>query len=222
MRLYSYIKNNLGLTKSEVFKYQEDLRITVNGKVTNLSHIIKENEIVYVDNIELKPMEYEYYLYNKPIGYICTNDLNNDKSLFNHLSFNKKLHTIGRLDKNSHGLIIITNDGSLTNYILSKENSIEKEYIVKVYNPINSVFLDKLSSIQTIKNKPIIKPIIKVIDDYTVSITIFEGIYHEVRELIKLSGNKVIDLLRVRIGNIKLDDLEVDGLRKIENIKNLI
>ncbi len=222
MRLYSYIKNNAQLTKKEVFDYQSNGRIKVNGIITNLSHIIKANEIVTLDDIELKELEYNYYIYNKPIGYICTNDLNNPKSLFNHLIFNKKIHTVGRLDKDTHGLIILTNDGKFTNYILNKNNLIEKEYIVVLKYDVNDEFIKKISSITTINNKNIDKPIVKIINHNTISIIIHEGIYHEVRELVKLSNNKVIDLQRVRIGNIKLNDLEIDKFIEIKNIKELI
>lgn len=206
-RLANFVKNNLNLTKSELYRLNEQNLILVNGLPCSLQYHLKENDIVTVNGNVLNSLEKHYFLYNKPIGVICSNSKNNPNNIANILNFPFRVYTVGRLDKDSHGLIILTNDGSFCHDILENE-SIEKEYIVKLEKEIDELFLNKMQESIIIKGKSTIPAKVKVIDNYTINVNLKDGKYHQIRELVKRANNKVTDLYRIRIGNYNIGNLE--------------
>lgn len=222
MRLYSYLKDFGNYTKSQVNLLFSESRVTVNNEIKTPSYIVKDKDLVYVNGIVIKPVDKVYYIYNKPIGLLCTNDLTKTNSLIKHLNIDYKIHTVGRLDKDSHGLIILTNDGPFTNLVLSKETHIKKEYEVIVKDKVTNIFLDKMQESIMIKGSPTLQAKVKKLDDYKISVTLFEGKYHQVRLLVKNAGSSVVDLKRIRIGNIYLNDLKEDVLLEIKDLPNII
>ena len=223
MRLYSFLKNNLNITKSEVMKLNTEGRILVSGKVQNLSRNIREGEIVTVDGVEIKNQEFVYYLYNKPKGVICTNNKDVKGNIINELKIDKRIYAVGRLDKDTRGLIILTNDNKLTHFVLESK-MIEKEYIATVNEDLDSDMLKRMSETIEIDGKMTCQAKVKMIDKNTVSITILEGRYHQVRKLIMHAGCHLIDLQRIRIGNVSLDEEKIKegSYQEVKNLNDII
>ena len=223
MRIYSYVKNNLNITKSEVMALDKEGRILVNGMKMNLSRNIRPGEVVTVDGVVIKDMEFSYYLYNKPKGVICTNNRSVSGNIIDKLDIDKRVYTVGRLDKDTHGLIILTNDNRFTHYVLESKR-IEKEYIVEVKETIDDDIITRLAESIMINGKPTIPAVVKKIDSNHLSIILIDGRYHEVRELVKHARCHLVDLKRIRIGKILLDDYNLEEGKYIEvsGIKELI
>ena len=222
MRIYSYLKNNLNLTKSEVMRLDSEGRILVNGKKENLSRNIRSGEVVTCDGIEVKNIEFSYYVYNKPKGVICTNNKNIKDNIASKLDIDKKVYPVGRLDKDTRGLIFLTNDNKFTHYVLESKE-VDKEYLVTVEEEITDSILESLQDVITIGGKKTTRATVKKESSSIVSITLFEGRYHQVRELVKHSGAHLVDLKRIRIGKYILDnDLEEGKYKEVHNLKDLL
>ena len=223
MRLQTYIKNNGGYTKSEVMNLQNEGRILVNGVINNLSYNLKDNDVVTIDGEVITKVELSYYLYNKPIGVVCTNDKNVTNNIISTLNIGKRIYPVGRLDKDTHGLIILTKDNKLTHYVLENKE-IEKEYIVVISGIITTEFINKMKEPIMIHGKLTIPAKVRKISDHALSVTLVDGRYHEVRSLVKNGGERLVDLKRVRIGKISLDDYNLSPGDYIEvpELKNLL
>ena len=215
MRLFNYIKIYLGITKSELMKLYNDNKILVNNKIEKLTYKLNQNDIVTVENKIIEAFPFEYYLYNKPKG-ILSMISDKDESYINQINVDKKLMVAGRLDKDSEGLMILSNDPSFINKIMGDKSNIDKEYIVTLFNKIDDDFIKKMSGDIYIRNK-LLKPIkLEIIDDYNFKIILNEGMYHQIRKMVILSGNRVKKLVRIRIGNYKLDNIKPNELVKID------
>ena len=222
MRIYSYIKNNLDVTKKELRELFEEKRILVNNNIKNLSYVIKEGDIITLDGKIITEKNLCYYLYNKPIGIICTNDTNVLNNIKDHVNINQRVFAIGRLDKMSHGLMILTNDGLFNHAIINPTSHVEKEYIVKVKNKIDKSFISKMEDSYILSGKQTQNAKATLIDDYTFSIILKEGKYHQIRLMVKANNNQVVDLFRYRIGNITIDDLDGQEIKEVKNLKEII
>lgn len=223
MRIYSYIKNNLNLTKSEVMALDKEERILVNGKKENLSRNIRPGEIVTVDGVEVKNNDFRYYVYNKPKGVICTNNRNVKGNIIDALGLDLRIYSVGRLDKDTYGLLFLTNDNKFTHYILESKD-VEKEYIGVVKNKIDERFIRALEESIMINGKMTIPAVAKKIDDYTFSVILRDGRYHEVRKLVINGDNILLDLKRIRIGKYILDEERIQNgdIEEIKNLKEII
>lgn len=209
MRLQTFVKNNGGYTKKEVMSLYEKGLILVNGKVCNLSYNIKEDDVITINNEIIKDIGFVYYLYNKPKGVVCTNDRSVPHNILDEVKVDERVYAVGRLDKDTHGLIIITNDNKLTHYVL-ESNDVTKEYIVKVKNKISDDFLRKMEERITIHGKLTDGAKTKKIDDYSFYITLSSGRYHEIRTLVKNASGILLDLKRIRIGKVCLDSFKLE------------
>ena len=215
MRLFNYIKIYLGITKSELMKLYNDNKILVNNKIEKLTYKLNQNDIVTVENKIIEAFPFEYYLYNKPKG-ILSMISNKDESYINQINVDKKLMVAGRLDKESEGLMILSNDPSFIHKIMGDKSNIDKEYIVTLFNKIDDDFIKKMNSDIYIRNK-LLKPIkLEIIDDYNFKIILNEGMYHQIRKMVIESGNRVKKLVRIRIGNYKLDNIKPNELVKLD------
>lgn len=222
MRLMSYIKSYCGCTKSELIKLQEEGFILVNGEKKNLTYIIRDRDVVTVKDRIIEKVPNKYFIYNKPIGIVCTNDLNVKDNIISHLNLEYRVFCVGRLDKDSHGLLILTNDGSLSNRLINGKNHIEKEYLVKTKDKITDDFIANMQKSVILRGKTTKKCIVNKVDDFSFKIILTEGMYRQIRKMVKINGNFVIDLYRFRIGNISIGDLKEGEAREIflDNIDN--
>ena len=123
--------------------------------------------------------------------------------------------------QNESGLLILTNDGVFSNKLINGKNHIEKEYLVKVKDKITDDFIVNMSKSVVLRGKTTKECVVNKIDDYTFSIVLTEGMYRQIRRMVKINGNFVIDLYRFRIGNILINDLKEDEIRliNIDDIK---
>lgn len=199
-------------------KLIEEGRVKVNGSIATLGIQVSENDEIEIDGEEVANDDEKVLIaYNKPKGVICT-ESNVEKAekisdKIKEFGFGKRLFTIGRLDKDTTGLILITNDGDLAREITNTHKDYEKEYEVRVNKPITGEFIRKMEQGVILhdlnkKTKPCkIHRFGK--EEYRFSITITQGLNRQVRRMCRELGYHVVDLKRVRIMNYKLDNLKV-------------
>lgn len=180
--------------------------VLVNGIVINQLGVKINPE---VDKITVLPelveeiANFRYILLYKPIGYVCTKSHLDGKNIFSLLPDIRNLTYAGRLDKDSHGLIILSNDGKFVYLVAGSEFAKEKEYIVKVNKPITKNYLFWQSNgMIKLDGKLVKKALVKLIDDFTYSITLEEGINRQIRRMAENQGYNVVDLKRIRIGTV--------------------
>jgi len=189
----------------------EEGRVTINGKVPEMGTKVQPGDQVEVDGKPINKTEEEfvYIALNKPVGIVCTTDTKREPdNIVDFMKYPKRIFPIGRLDKPSEGLILLTNDGDIVNKILRARNNHEKEYIVTVDKPITKSFIQKMSSgvpiLETITRECLVEPI----DDRTFRIILTQGLNRQIRRMCEHFGYEVIRLKRIRIMNIQLDTPE--------------
>jgi 23S rRNA pseudouridine2605 synthase len=195
-----------------------DGRVKVNGKVELLpqTHVdIKKDQILVDDQPIGKVEDKVYYLLNKPLGYVCTNRKFPSTKIVLDLfeGDNHRLFTVGRLDKMTQGLLIVTNDGHFANKMIHPSHDIKKEYLAKTDVEITSEHLMAISSGTQVQGI-FVKPIgVSKVRKGTLKVTIAEGKKHEVRLLLEAAGLKIRELTRIRIGGLHLGTLPVGSWR---------
>ena len=183
-------------------------RVTVNGEIPEMGTKIATEDVVAVDGTILKNNNnsFVYLAFNKPLGIVCTTDNRVEKdNIIDYINYHKRIFPIGRLDKPSEGLILLTDDGDIVNKILRASNNHEKEYIVTVDKPISQTFIERMSSGVPILDRVTKKCEVKKIDSYTFRIILTQGLNRQIRRMCEYLNYDVQTLKRVRIMNIKLD-----------------
>lgn len=215
MRVYNLLKNSLGLTKSNLNSFLEENEITVNDRIVPPSTVLKDNDIVKVNGKELKPIPFYYYLYYKPRGILSTIS-NRKESYIHHIKLPYKVTPAGRLDKNSEGLMLLSNDGKFLNEFTGDDFIHEKEYYVKLKYPINEEFIEGMGKSYFMDGRWTKEGIVKKLDEYTISIILYEGLYHQIRRLVHMNKNSVLELKRIRVGSYTLDSMKPGDLIEIK------
>lgn len=220
MRINKYIAKTGFASRRKSEEYIKNGKVFVNGnKLEDLSYQVKETDEVKIDGKILKIQKNFYYKLNKPLGYISSNyDPHNEKDLNKLLDIDERFFCAGRLDKDSHGLMIITNDGKITNKIIHPSKKIDKIYIVKVDKKLTAyqekIFMDgvKLSQKEITSDTKI-----SLIDKekITYKVTIHQGYNRQIRRMFEYFKIKVLDLKRIKIGQICLDDLKDGDYKKL-------
>lgn len=194
--------------------------VYINDVKATLGSIVNKGDNVYIkNNSKLKEVEQKvtpvYLAFNKPLGITCTTCKKDKSNIIDFINYKERIFPIGRLDKNSHGLILLTNDGDIVNKILRSENNHEKEYIVKVNKPLTDDFINKLRSGVKILGQ-MTKPckVIKL-NDFSFKIILTQGLNRQIRRMCDTYSYKVLYLKRIRVLNIKLGDLKVGKYRKL-------
>lgn len=216
MRINKYLalKNIASRRESDLLITEK--KVFINGKIALLGDKVNEK-----DKVEIKGenKNYVYFAFNKSKGVLTHSgdDLNKDINAYlKKLNIKEKVYPLGRLDKDSYGLIILTNDGRITDKLLNPKFAHEKEYIVKTKYKLRSNFKEKMEqgvNIEGYKTKP---AKVKIIDENTFSIILTEGKKHQIRRMVVALFNEVEDLKRIRIMNIKLEKLKLNTLREIK------
>ena len=206
-------------------KLIEEGRFKVNGNVAKLGEQVEANDDIEIDGeIVAKDDEKILIAYNKPRGVVCTeSDIEKSEKISDKIKefgIGKRLFTIGRLDKDSTGLILITNDGDLAREITNTHKDYEKEYEVRVNKPITADFLRKMERGVVLteinkKTKPC-KTHRFGLEEYRFAITITQGLNRQVRRMCKELGYHVVDLKRIRIMNLKLGNLKTGEFKIIK------
>ncbi len=202
-------------SRREADKLIDERRVKVNGVTAELGvKVSDEDEITVNGKIITKEVEHIYLAFNKPVGIVCTTDTKVEKdNIIDYINYPERIFPIGRLDKPSEGLIFLTNDGDIVNKILRSRNNHEKEYIVTVHKKITSKFISDMSNGVPILDTITKKCKVKRIDDYTFNIVLTQGLNRQIRRMCDYLGYNVVTLKRVRIMNVKLDNLKIGEYR---------
>jgi len=185
-------------------------RVTINDIIPEMGTKVSSEDIVKVDGeiIGERQQDFVYLAFNKPVGIVCTTDTRVEKdNIIDYINYPKRIFPIGRLDKPSEGLILLTDDGDIVNKILRASNNHEKEYIVTVDIPISQTFIERMSGGIYIEDlgKRTKKCKVKKIDKFTFSIILTQGLNRQIRRMCEYLNYEVQTLKRVRIMNINLD-----------------
>lgn len=207
-RINKYLSEIGYCSRRAADKLIEEGRVKINGSLPELGTKIKLGDTVEVDGkiisaLKEKPI---YIAFNKPIGIVCTTDTAVEKNnIIDYINYPKRIFPIGRLDKASQGLILLTSDGDIVNKILRAKNNHEKEYIVTVNKPISEAFLSKMATGVPILDT-ITKPCrIEKISRFMFKIILTQGLNRQIRRMSEHLDYKVTTLKRIRIMNICLD-----------------
>tara|TARA_B110000444_G_scaffold114334_2_gene107788 strand:- start:3162 stop:3896 length:735 start_codon:yes stop_codon:yes gene_type:complete len=208
IRLNKYLSEIGHCSRRAADKLIEEERIKVNGtpvimgqKVTNQDRI--EIDGILVENLQERNV---YIAFNKPVGIVCTTDTRVEKdNIIDYINYPSRIFPIGRLDKPSEGLILLTNDGDIVNKILRARNNHEKEYIVTVNKPVTIEFIEKMANglpvLDTITRNCIVEQIHK--NQFRIILT--QGLNRQIRRMCEYLNYRVVKLKRIRIMNIELN-----------------
>ena len=205
-------------------KWIETGRVAINGKIAQKGNRVFEKDQVTLDGKPLKTKaELIYIALNKPPGITCTTDLKDKDNIIDFVNHPKRIFPIGRLDKASSGLILLTNDGDIVNKILRMENNHEKEYIVTTNRPVTQNFLQKMSTGVPVLEQTTKPCIVEKKSKFVFKIILTQGLNRQIRRMCAFFNYKVVTLKRVRIMNIFLGDLKVGHFRNLtkEELKTL-
>lgn len=220
LRLNKYISDTGYCSRRAADKLIETRKVTINGKVATLGSKVLDGDIVKVNgkNISAKK-DLVYIALNKPKGVICTTDRNIEGNLTDFMRYPEIIFPIGRLDKDSTGLLLLTNDGDIVNKILREEYGHDKEYIVTVDRPITNNFLSAMENGVKIYNpvndsfQVTNKCIVKKINENRFSIILNQGLNRQIRRMTEKLNYNVVALKRVRVINIKIGNLKPGAWR---------
>lgn len=208
MRINKLLSNKGICSRKDAARMIEEGRITVNGKQCIPGQWVEESDEILIDNEEIYDHEKVYLAFNKPRGITCTAEKTVHNNIIDYISYGAYIFPIGRLDKESQGLIILTNDGDLANDILNSDNYHEKEYIVTLTEKYDDEFIERMSSGVNINCGVTRKCIVKRVDDFTFKIILTQGLNRQIRKMCRALGYTVDKLKRIRILNIKIDNIE--------------
>jgi 23S rRNA pseudouridine2604 synthase len=216
MRVNKYISETGLCSRREADARIEAGRVTINDTVATLGTQVEQGDVVRVDGqIVGTPQKHVYLALNKPVGVICTTERGIKGNIVDFVGYRERIFPIGRLDKDSEGLILLTNNGDIVNEILRSENEHEKEYVVTVDRPITPLFVNGMSSGVRILGT-VTKPCkVTRVSQNTFRIVLTQGLNRQIRRMCSFFGYKVARLQRVRIINLTLDDLKPGQWREL-------
>ncbi len=209
IRINKYLSEIGHCSRRAADKLISEKRITINGKVPQMGSKVKTGDVVKVNGETVSPNPQRQHVYialNKPRGIVCTTDQKREKNnIIDFVKYPRRIFPIGRLDKGSEGLILLTSDGDIVNKILRARNNHEKEYLVSVNKPLTKRFLDQMAS-----GVPILDTVtrpcrVEAIDKQRFRIILTQGLNRQIRRMCEYLGYDVKRLKRTRIMNIKLD-----------------
>ena len=208
MRLNKYISATGVCSRREADKWIEAGRVTCNGRPAMLGTQVAEGEEVRIDGELIGAKKKQVYIaLNKPVGIICTTEPDIEDNIIDHIGYPERIFPVGRLDRDSEGLILLTNDGDIVNEILRAENNHEKEYLVTVERPITDLALSMMAAGVKIMGELTRPSKVTRVNAQSFRITLTQGLNRQIRRMCSALGYRVQQLRRVRIMNIHLGDL---------------
>ena len=207
-------------SRSEVKALIRKGKVSVNGTVVrDVSFAVTDSDEVRVNGIVTDTSEFVYLMLNKPCGFVSTTDADEENVLSFVPSelFRKGMFPVGRLDKDTSGLIFLTNDGAFSHMLTSPSRHVEKEYIATLERPLDEICFEFFAEGMTLKDGFTTRPAkLERLGEKKARVVISEGKYHQVRRMFACCGNRVETLKRVRIGGVELDPtLEEGEVRKL-------
>ncbi|MDO4727776.1 MAG: 23S rRNA pseudouridine(2604) synthase RluF [Bacteroidota bacterium] len=206
-RINKFISDTGFCSRREADKLVQQERVTINGTLALMGSKVLTNDNVCIDgkSIVQKKTQNVYLAFHKPVGIECTTNQSVKGNIIDYIKYPTRIFPIGRLDKDSEGLILMTDDGDIVNKILRARNNHEKEYIVKVNKPITERFIKRMSQGVPILNTITKKCKVEQISKYVFKIILTQGLNRQIRRMCEHFGYEVTSLKRIRIMNIKLD-----------------
>ena len=224
-RLNKFISEKGYCSRREADKLIEDGRVTINGIVPQMGTKVKPSDKVCIDGVSINETEEKlvYLAFNKPEGIECTTNIDVPDNIIDYIDYPTRIFPVGRLDKYSSGLILLTNDGEIVNKILRARNNHDKEYLVKVDRPISKEFIKLMGNGVPILETVTRKCRVEKITSFTFKIILTQGLNRQIRRMCSFLDYEVVELKRTRILNISLDlplgqyrDLEEEELSELQ------
>ncbi|GGI39333.1 pseudouridine synthase [Mammaliicoccus stepanovicii] len=216
MRINKYLSEAGVCSRRGADKWISANRVMINDELATLGSKVEEDDIVKVDG-EVITIDkgYVYIALNKPRGITSTTEKHIKGNVVDYVNHQDRIFHIGRLDKDSEGLLLLTSDGDIVNEILRAENNHEKEYIVSVDKPITKSFLKEMSSGVEILDQITLPAQLEQLNDKTFKIILTQGLNRQIRRMCETLGYEVRKLKRIRIMNIKLDGIKYGEWRDL-------
>lgn len=214
MRINKYLALNKYSTRKGGDELVRNRKVFINGRVAVLGDKVGKGDKVDVKS-DARKKDYVYFAYNKPMGVITHSPQTGEKDIRQSVPL-KNVFPVGRLDKSSHGLIILTDDGRVTDRLLNPKYTHDKEYVVKTTNKISPSFKNKMESGVNIGDYKTKKCKVVSLSSHVFKIILTEGKKHQIRRMCSALKNDVMDLKRIRIMNVHLGNLSIGAYRKIE------
>lgn len=220
MRLDRFLSETTGMSRKEATRTLHRSEVTINGEVEKkgAKHVPEDAEVRY-NGVRLQLLGPTYIMFHKPVGCICANDDPHHMTVFAYLDLPNpdKFHTVGRLDLDTSGLLLVTNDGQFTHRITSPKHSCKKVYRAWLADPLQekdiAAFQRGLKLHDEVK---LTEPAeLEIIGEREALVTVTEGRYHQVRRMFAAIGNKVEQLHREKIGELALGDLQPGEFREL-------
>jgi 23S rRNA pseudouridine2604 synthase len=225
-RLNKHIGETGYCSRREADRLIAEKRVTINGQVVGMGAQVEPGDDVRVDNQVLRPRatkpgarRHVYIALNKPPGVTCTTETAVKGNIVDFVAHEQRIFPIGRLDKESEGLILLTSNGDIVNAILRAENKLEKEYLVAVSQPVTPEFLRGMSRGVPVHGQTTLPCKTGKIAPYGFRIVLVQGLNRQIRLMAAHFGMRVKQLVRVRIGNVKLAHLKAGQWRNLTDIE---
>ncbi|CAM4175849.1 pseudouridine synthase [Saccharibacillus endophyticus] len=225
MRINKYISETGYCSRRETDRLIAAGRITINGETCAAGAEVEVGDEVKIDGQPIPRKEAPVYLaLNKPRGIVCTHAKGVAGNIADYVNYPVRIFPIGRLDKDSEGLILLTNDGSIVNHMMRAEHGHEKEYVVTVDKPVTAEFLERMAAGVEIMNTVTLPCRTYRIAERVFGIVLTQGLNRQIRRMCKELGYRVLELRRERIMNIQLGSLEIGQRRdlKAEELQGLL
>ena len=215
-RLNKAISDSGFCSRRQADKHIEQGLVSVNDKIAKLGDRAMPTDTIKINNQPIiKNEELVYIALNKPVGITCTTDKRIEGNVVDFIKHKERIFHIGRLDKPSEGLLLMTNDGDIVNKILRAGNKHEKEYLVKVDRRITDEFLKRMSTGVPILDTVTKKCVVEKVGRYVFKITLIQGLNRQIRRMCEHLGYEVVSLKRLRIMNIHLKNLGIGEWRDL-------
>lgn len=216
IRLNKFLSEAGVCSRREADKLIESGKVTVDGKRAEMGMKVTESQIVCVGKKQVKPKnEMVLLAVNKPVGIVCTEEKREKNNIIQFLKYPTRITYIGRLDKDSEGLLLMTNNGDIINKMMRARNEHEKEYIVTVNKPITDEFLEKMAGGVPILDTVTRKCKVEKFGKFKFRIILTQGLNRQIRRMCEYCGYRVTRLVRVRVMNIKLGNLKPGEYRSV-------
>lgn len=218
-RLNKYISESGICSRREADKFIESGVVFINGKRARTGDQVFPGDVVKVNGIAIDPKDEEqaiYILFNKPPGITCTTDPGTKDNIINYISYGERIFPVGRLDKDSQGLIILTSNGDIVNKILRAGNEHEKEYLVTVDKPVTEQFVKSMAGGVPILGVNTKKCKVSAESKFVFRITLIQGLNRQIRRMCEHFGYEVLKLERIRIMNLSLKGIPLGEYREMK------
>ncbi len=215
-RLNKYISSSGFCSRREADRFIEEGKVTINGRRASIGMRVLPGQKVKVNGqLIVNDIEPVYIAFNKPVGVVSTSDPQEKDNIVDFISHEQRIFPIGRLDKDSQGLILLTNNGDIVNKILRAGNRHKKEYLVRVNKPVTKEFLTRMAQGVPILDRVTRRCEIEEINPYVFRISLIQGLNRQIRRMCEYFDYEVVKLERIQIMNIKLGNLGQGNWRNL-------